>query len=100
METINVKEVRGNNNWITQKQLAKRWQVSPGTIINWREAGQLPFFRLPGSSKVLYPMDEIVEIEHQNTKQVKEVSNKQKHLTELKRKKPVMSAKPQKEWRI
>jgi len=100
METINVKEVRENNNWITQNQLAERWHVSPGTIINWRDAGQLPFFRLPGSSKVLYPMDEIVELEHQNTTTVKGVSNKQKQPTELKRKKPVMSAKPQEEWRI
>ena len=100
METINVKEVRGNNNWITQKQLAKRWHVSPGTIINWRNAGQLPFFRLPGSSKVLYPMDDIVELENQNTTTVKEVANTQKQPTELMKKKPVVSAKPNKEWRI
>lgn len=99
METINVKEARGSNDWITQGQLASRWQVSIGTIINWRKAGQLPFFRLPGSNKVLYPTNEIVELENQNTTTVKEVSNKQKQSTELKRKKPVMSAKL-KEWRI
>jgi len=41
METINVKEARGSDDWITQGQLASRWQVSSGTIINWRKAGQL-----------------------------------------------------------
>jgi hypothetical protein len=89
-----------SNHYITQNKLAERWHVSPGTIINWRKAGKLKRFRLPWSSKVLYLMDEIVELEHQNTTTVKEVSNKQKQPTELKRKNPVMSAKPQKEWRI
>ena len=89
-----------SNHYITQNKLAERWHVSPGTIINWRDAGQLPFFRLPGSSKVLYPMDKIVELENQNTTTVTEVPNKHKQPTELKKRKPVVSAKPNKEWRI
>ncbi len=100
METINVKEVSKNQpSWITQKELASRWHVSQGTIINWRDAGQLPFFRLPGASKVLYPMDEIFELENQNATTIKEVRRKQKQLTESQRKKPVVSAK-KKDWRI
>ena len=83
--------------WIPQKELAKRWHVSPGTIINWRQEGRLPFFRVPGTSKILYPGDKIIELENKNTTIVKEGPQQQ---PELKRKKPVMSAKPIKEWRI
>lgn len=89
-----------NNKYLTQAQLAERWHVSPGIIINWREDGRIRFFQVPGTSKKLYPVAGIIELENQNTTTVKEVSNKQKQPTELKRKKPVMSAKPQKEWRI
>ena len=86
--------------WLTQKELAVRWKVSQSSIINYRNKGKLPFFRLPGSSKVLYPMKEIVELEHQNTTTTEEVRRKQKQQIELQRKKPVVSAKPKKEWRI
>ncbi|WP_304511271.1 hypothetical protein [Desulfopila sp. IMCC35008] len=84
--------------WITQKELASRWQVSQSTIINYRNKGELLFFRLPGSTRVLYPLDEILKLEGQHT--TKEVQIRQQQLTEIKRKKPVVSTKPQKEWRV
>ena len=86
------------NKYLTQQQLAERWHVSPGTIINWREAGHLPFFRLPGSSKLLYPTEQIHKIEQQHTTPVKE-GNKTRKPTESQREKPVISAKSKK-WRI
>jgi len=90
--------VEENIKYLTQTELAARWHVSPGTIINWREKGSIPFFQVPGSSKMLYPIEKISELEKQNTTLEKE-GNKQKTSTEIKRKKPVMSAKDKK-WRI
>ncbi len=84
--------------WLTQKELAKRWHVSPSSIINWRNKGRLPYFRVPGSARILYPLDEIVKIECQNT--TREVQRSEIQSTELKRKKPVVSAKSNKKWRI
>ena len=100
MDTLNNNE-GGDNTWLTQKNIAERWHVSQGTIIKWREDGKLPFFRLPGTSKILYPLREIILLETQHTTEMKEYNAKrQKQSTELQRKKPAMSAKPQKEWRI
>jgi hypothetical protein len=87
-------------NYFTQKELAVRWRVSQGTIINLRKAGRIPFFRVPGSSKILYPVDRILECEQHHTISTKEEQREQQQLTEIKRKKPVVSTKPQKEWRI
>ncbi|MBM9604214.1 helix-turn-helix domain-containing protein [Desulfopila inferna] len=87
-------------NYFTQKELATRWRVSQGTIINLRKAGNIPFFSLPGSSKILYPVDEIIDCEQKHTTAIKEVHNKRHQLTELKRKLPVVSPKKQQNWRI
>ena len=89
---------RGDQEWITQKELAKRWRVSEGTIINLRKKGILPVFSIPGLKKILYPVKEVLRMERENTG--KEVQSEQKTLTEFKIKKPVMSARPEKDWRI
>ena len=90
----------GNVIWFTQKELADRWRISPGSIINLRKNGKIPFFKLPDSSRVLYPVNQIIELEQQHTQFTKEEKKKRKQPAELKRKKPVVSAKPKKEWRI
>ncbi len=84
--------------WLTQKELATRWKVSQPTIINYRNKGELLFFRPPGSTRVLYSLDEILKLEQQNT--TKEVQIRRQQLTEIKGKKPVVSTKPQKEWEV
>lgn len=86
--------------YFTQKELAGRWHVSAGTLINLRNNGAIPFFKVPGSSKILYPVEQIIECEHQHTTANKEVEGKQQQRTESKRKTPVVSTKPEKEWRI
>ncbi|MGB5231252.1 MAG: helix-turn-helix domain-containing protein, partial [Desulfoprunum sp.] len=86
--------------YLNQRELSERWDVSPGTIIKWRNEGRIPFFRLPGASRVLYPVDQILKCEQEHTTTIKEEGREQKQHTELKRKKPVVSAKPHKEWRI
>ncbi len=99
MKDTNNNEV--NTTFFTQKQLSERWHFSQGTLINWRNQGKLPFFQVPGTRKVLYPVDGILECEQKYTTAAKEVlPSKRKGLTEFERKKPVVSAKPNKEWRI
>ncbi len=85
--------------YLTQKQLADRYSTSESTIKNWRDRGYLPFMRLPGSTRVFYPLDGILEAEQQFTTPAKEVKNRQQP-SKTKRKKPVVSPTPQKEWRI
>jgi hypothetical protein len=85
--------------YLTQKELADRYSTSESTIKNWRDRGYLPFMRLPGSTRVLYPLDGILEVEQQYTTPAKEVKHRQQS-AEVKRKKPVISATPKKEWRI
>lgn len=94
--SLNEKEA---NTWLTQAELARRWQVSAGTIKNWRDAGHLSFFRLPGSSKVLYPINHVIEVEkHFTTATKKVIPCNEKY--EAVREKPVVSTKQKKEWRI
>ncbi len=100
MTKIVSKDEQLEKNYYTQTELSERWKVSPGTIINWRKEGRLPFFKLPGASKILYPVDLILECEQKHTTLTKEEQKVQIQLTESKRKKPVVSAKPRKEWRI
>lgn len=85
--------------FLTQGELAKRWRVTDSTIINWRRRGFLPYLQLPGSSKLLYPLQAVLEIEEKFSKPAKEVKDQKEH-TVNKRKKPEISATTQKEWRI
>jgi hypothetical protein len=89
-----------NHPWLTQKELASRWKVAQSSIVNWRKNGKIPFFPIPGSSRILYSLESIIELERKHTTTTKEEQGEQKEHTELKRKKPVVSAKPFKEWRI
>ena len=91
----------------TQAEVAEYFRVSPSTVKNWREKGYLPFFQLPGSTRVLYPDEGIRELNKRFThtgkfthteKEV--VSPKQLKRSEIQRKKPEISATTEKEWRI
>jgi hypothetical protein len=59
--------------YFTQRELAERFRVSQSTIINWRNRGLLRYLKLPGSSRVLYPVDAIEEFEQQQIVYEKEV---------------------------
>lgn len=86
--------------WLTQKELAARWKVSQSSVINWRKNGKLPFLQIPGSSRVLYSLESIIDLEKEHTTNIKEDKRHQKSKIELQRNKPVVSTKPLKEWRI
>ena len=81
--------------FLTQKEVADRWRCAESTIINYREKGLISYFQLPGSSKILYLIDDIEEVESQNTK--KRGGDKPK--AKVKREKPCISS-TSKQWRI
>lgn len=84
----------------TQKELAIRWRVSESTVKSYRDNGDIPFFSPPGSSRVLYPKDDILTIEADNLTLRKKEEYLQKQPVVIKRKKPVVSSKSTKKWRI
>lgn len=86
--------------YLTQRQLAERWHVSQGTIINWRNTGKIDYFNLPGTHKILYPLKDIKRLEEQHTTNVKEATKTQADSKKLRKKKPVVSDKPTKVWRV
>ena len=88
-----------NKKFLTQSELAERWRMTESTIKNLRDRGHISYFRLPGSSRVLYPADVVKELERLHTVPGKEVDKKRQR-TEITRKRPDISATSRKEYRI
>ncbi len=84
--------------YLTQQEVADRFRVTPSTIKNWRDEGKLEYFQVPGSTRVLYPRESIEDFERQHTKKAKVLEFRRP--AEIKRIKPEVSSKQQKEWRI
>ncbi|HDM75097.1 MAG TPA: DNA-binding protein [Deltaproteobacteria bacterium] len=84
--------------YMTQQEVADYFGVSVGTVINWRKAGELDFFRPPGSTRVMYPRESVLEFERRCIHRV-EPPRRHRVIDEM-RKRPGMSSKPRKEWRI
>ena len=85
--------------YLTQSEFADYFRISESTAKNWRERGYVCYFQVPGSTRVLYPVEAIKEFERLHTTPAKEVDKKERR-TEIKRKQPDVSATPRKEWRI
>jgi hypothetical protein len=88
-----------NKKYLTQQEVADLFRVKPGTFKNWRDAGYLDYFQVPGSSRVLYPANTINQFEREHTKKAKVI--------EFKRPEPVLREEPglssnriKKRWRI
>ena len=86
-----------NSKYLTQREVADRFRVAPSTVKNWRERGLLRYFQAPGSSRVLYPIDAVEELERQSIKQKKKGVVRP---VEIKRKRPRIPAKPEQDWRL
>ena len=84
----------------TQQEVADYFRVVPATVKNWRERGYVCYFQVPGSTRVLYPVEAIKEFERLHTTPTKEVVPKQIKGSEIKRVKPVLSSKENEDWRI
>jgi len=84
--------------YYTQSELAKLWRVKESTIKNLRDKGHLPYFRLPGSTRILYPIAEILKIEATHLKN--QGGNSTLTQPERERKNSVISTKSHKKWEI
>ena len=84
--------------FLKQAELAKRWGGSQSTIINYRNKGLISYFQLPESTKVLYPVAEVLEIERKYTKNNSKPKGGDRKKADAKKVKPCVS--PKKEWRI
>jgi len=84
--------------YMTQQEVAEYFGVSLGTVIRWREAGELDFFRPHGSTRVMYPRESVLEFERRCMRRVE--PPKRHIVVDEMRKRPGMSSKPRKEWRI
>ncbi len=91
-------ELIEDKKFLTQSELAKRWRLTESTVKNLRDRGHLPYFRLPESTRILYPADAIAEVEKLHTTPAREVVTPGKG-AEIKRRKPVVSSKDE-DWRI
>ena len=84
--------------YMTQEEVALLFRVSQSTVKNWRDAGLLGYFQPIGSTRVLYPREAVEEFEKQHTKKGKVLEFRRP--AEIKKGKPEVSPKSEKEWRI
>src|SRR6056297_2290226 len=82
--------------FLKQAELAERWGCSQSTIINYRNKGLISYFQLPESTKVLYPVAEVLEIERKYTKNNSKPKGGDRKKAEAKKVKPCVS--PNKDW--
>lgn len=97
MAIINGKKHVINIEYLTQSEVADRFRVTQSTVKNWRAKGLIKYFRAPGSSRVLYPVESIREFEQQAIQQEREVVVTPK---QNQRKRPKTSTIPEREWRV
>jgi hypothetical protein len=83
--------------FLTQKEVASRFRLSPSTIKNWRDRGLLDYFQASGSTRVLYPVESVEALERQSLKTNKKEVVKP---AQVKRERLEISTKPKKEWKI
>lgn len=98
MTIENIESGNVGKKYLTQKELAERWRLSEGSIINRRKANEIPFYYPPGSHP-LYPLEEIEIYESKYTFLPKEVMVKQEKAVAGVKGKPVMS-NTNAQWRI
>ena len=85
--------------FLTQQEVAKHFKVSTGTIRNWEKIGLLSRWQAPGSTRVLYLSEEVKELSDKNLKSIGEGA-KPKQINGMKKGRPVVSTKPNADWRI
>ena len=86
--------------YLTQQEVADLFRVRPGTIKNWRDAGYLDYLQVPGSSRILYPVETINQFERQHTKRAKVIEFKRPNEVKKKEGQGLSSNRIKKQWRI
>jgi len=67
-----------NKTFLTPKELAARWKLSPGTLSNWRYHGKGPhYIKIEGS--VLYDLADIVKYEKMYAEKLEEPETETLH---------------------
>lgn len=88
----------GKELW-TQTEVAWYFRVVPGTVKNWRKLGLLSYWQAPGSPRILYFREEILNFVKTNS--VMKGGGNFTAGRSLNKEKPVISNKLQDEdWRI
>lgn len=85
--------------FLTLKEVADLFRVSTNTVGNWTKRGLLSVWQAPGSTRVLYLCDEVKDFCKKNLKPRGE-GEKPKQIKGIKTGRPVVSTKPDKDWRI
>ena len=85
--------------FLTQKEVAEFFRVSTNTIGNWEKRGFLSRWQAPGSTRVLYLSNEVRDFRDKNLKPRGEGA-KPKQINGMKKGRPVVSTKPNADWRI
>jgi hypothetical protein len=99
-EVMKMAELLKKTKYLTQSEFADYFRISESTAKNWRERGYVCYFQVPGSTRVLYPVEAIKEFERQHTKSAREVVPKAINGSEIERVKPVVSSSGDEDWRI
>lgn len=82
--------------FLTQKEVAERFRVTPSTILNWRRRGLLEFFQAPGSTRILYPAESVEKFEREFIKKEKGSQVK----AEMRNKRSIKSTRTNRLWKI
>jgi hypothetical protein len=85
--------------FMTQQEVADLFMVSAGTIKNWRDAGLLEYFQVPGSTRVLYPIDAVNRFQLEHIKHSKVIPLRRPEAKEADRQE-LSSNRIKKQWRI
>jgi predicted site-specific integrase-resolvase len=86
--------------YLTQQEVSDLFRVRPGTIKNWRDAGYLDYLQVPGSSRVLYPVETVHQFERQHTKRTNVIEFKKSDKVKKKDGHGLSSNRIKKQWRI
>ena len=89
-----------NQEYLTQQELADLFRVSPNTVKNWREAGLLDYFQVPGSTRVLYPIESINQFKEQHKKKATVIPFRKHEAIKKTEGHELSSNRIKKEWRI
>lgn len=86
--------------YFTQQEVADLFRVSPNTVKNWRDAGLLDYFQVPGSTRVLYPIESVNLFKERHKKKAEVIPFRKLVVEKKVDGQEVSSNRIKKQWRI
>lgn len=86
--------------YMTQQEVADLFCVKPGTVKNWRDAGHLDYFQVPGSSRVIYPAETVNNFEQKYINKAKTAESNKLEIVKKQERQIVSSNRIKNDWRI